>query len=94
MDILEHHDRNWLSLSNAYGVPLETLRLMAAEARHMSRRQFGGSQHHVSRTDDLPTKARIIDLHGTGITAQQAAERLGVTYRWVNKVWQQLPPSD
>ena len=78
----------------AIGVPPDALQAALAEAEHRARRSLGGSQHHISRVPDAPTKARIIDLHGTGITAQQAAERLGVTDRWVQKVWQQIRPTD
>ena len=76
------------------GVPPDALQDALAEAEHRARRTLGGSHHHISRVPDLPTKARIIDLHGTGITAQQAADRLGVTDRWVQKVWQQIRPAD
>ena len=76
------------------GVPPDALQDALAKAEHRARRTLGGSHHHISRVPDLPTKARIIDLYGTGVTAQQAAERLSVTDRYVQKVWQQIRPTD
>lgn len=78
----------------ALGVPPDQLQDLLADIECDTARVLGGAHHYFSRVQEIPVKAKIIDLYGTGVTAQQAAERLSVTDRYVQKVWQQIRPTD
>lgn len=70
----------------AIGVPPDALQNALAEAEYTLRRNLGGAVHHISRVQQVPTKARIVELADEGLSHRKIAERLGVTDRWVRKV--------
>ena len=74
----------------ATGVPPDSLQDALSEAERLSRSSLGGAAHHISRAPSMAAKARIIDLAAQGLSAAQVSERLGISDRYVRKVWQHL----
>lgn len=70
----------------ATGVPPDALQDALAQAERQMRSSLGGAVHHISRTPQLPAKARIIDLAAAGLDATQIGERLQVHPQYVRRV--------
>ena len=88
MDVLTLILRTVRQQIEATGVPPDQLQDALSEAERLSRSRWGGAMHHISR---MPyAKARIIDLASQGLTTSEVSERLGVSDRYVRKVWRQI----
>lgn len=90
MDVLSLIIRTVRQQIEATGVPPDSLQAALSEAERLTRSSLGGAAHHISRAPHVPTKARIIDLAAQGLSATQVSERLGISDRYVRKVWQHL----
>jgi DNA-binding NarL/FixJ family response regulator len=90
MDVLTLILRTVRQQIEATGVPPDALQDALSEAERLSRSSLGGAMHHISRMPNLAAKARIIDLAAQGLTTSQVSERLGVSDRYVRKVWRQM----
>ncbi len=76
----------------ATGAPPDALQAGIDAAERRLRSSLGGATHHISRAPSTSAKARIVELAEAdpALTPAQIRERLGVSDRYVRKIFEQL----
>lgn len=77
------------------GAPPDALQDSIEAAERRLRSSLGGALHHISRAPASSAKARIVELveQDPALTPAQIRERLGVSDRYVRKIFEQLRKS-
>lgn len=86
MDALTLILRAVRSAIEGIGAPPDALQDALAEAEARLRCSLGGAEHHISRVQCVPKKARILELGAKGLAPGQIAERVAVSRQYVHAV--------
>lgn len=92
MDVYTIIIRDYYEALLGLGISPKVAQRLAAELEVKHRRSFGGAIHHFSRVQQVPVKARIVELGAAGLGPRQIAERVGVSRQYVYQVLSAVRP--